>query len=355
MSPSTPNLPPEFKVGFLKGKPNGDRPTRPGSASPTPPTRSRPTRPSISAAWRSRCSASPARGCPSPATKTTPRTCCSSATTPSSPAVRRTFSISSPPVNKGGGTSDPMKNPYVVWDLLTHPRGAYNLLVGRARLSDHRRHQMVQRGAVRSRQRHRQIQRVPLLAADAIRQARQDAVLSAKAAGGPARSGQQQPPLPEPASAEAHGSEDAIDREHAGGLEREDLALAQGCDHRHLSAGLRQHGAGGVLRTHHLQSLARTAGAQARGRHQSRAPRRDAGHAGCAAEGRSPHPLRPARTHRQRGLQQALYPGAGRTSARFCPAPRGCRPSSPCAPSRTGCWPPSWSSDWRGRSRPCAG
>ena len=33
----------------------------------------------------------------------------------------------------------------------------------------------------------------------------------------------------------------------------------------------------------------------------------------------------------------------------------GCPPSSPCAPGRTGCWPPSWSSDWRDKSRPCAG
>ncbi len=32
---------------------------------------------------------------------------------------------------KGGGACDPMKNPYVLWHLLTHPRGAYNLLVGR--------------------------------------------------------------------------------------------------------------------------------------------------------------------------------------------------------------------------------
>ncbi len=33
--------------------------------------------------------------------------------------------------NKGGGSTDPLKNPYIVWDLLTHPHGAYNLLVGR--------------------------------------------------------------------------------------------------------------------------------------------------------------------------------------------------------------------------------
>jgi choline dehydrogenase-like flavoprotein len=32
---------------------------------------------------------------------------------------------------KGGGSCDPTKNPYVAWHLLTHPRGAYNLLVGR--------------------------------------------------------------------------------------------------------------------------------------------------------------------------------------------------------------------------------
>jgi choline dehydrogenase-like flavoprotein len=32
---------------------------------------------------------------------------------------------------KGGGTCHPMQNPYVLWHLLTHPRGAYNLLVGR--------------------------------------------------------------------------------------------------------------------------------------------------------------------------------------------------------------------------------
>jgi choline dehydrogenase-like flavoprotein len=32
---------------------------------------------------------------------------------------------------KGGGSCDPTKNPYVTWHLLTHPRGAYNLLVGR--------------------------------------------------------------------------------------------------------------------------------------------------------------------------------------------------------------------------------
>jgi len=33
--------------------------------------------------------------------------------------------------NKGGGSCDPKQNPYVVWDLITHPRGAYNLLSGR--------------------------------------------------------------------------------------------------------------------------------------------------------------------------------------------------------------------------------
>ena len=33
--------------------------------------------------------------------------------------------------NKGGGSTDPLANPYIVWDLLTHPRGAHNLLVGR--------------------------------------------------------------------------------------------------------------------------------------------------------------------------------------------------------------------------------
>ena len=32
---------------------------------------------------------------------------------------------------KGGGSCDPMQNPYVVWHLLTHPHGAYNLLFGR--------------------------------------------------------------------------------------------------------------------------------------------------------------------------------------------------------------------------------
>jgi choline dehydrogenase len=32
---------------------------------------------------------------------------------------------------KGGGSCDPMQNPYVLWHLLTHPRGAYNLLTGR--------------------------------------------------------------------------------------------------------------------------------------------------------------------------------------------------------------------------------
>jgi hypothetical protein len=32
---------------------------------------------------------------------------------------------------KGGGSCDPMRNPYVAWDLLTHPRGAYNIMVGR--------------------------------------------------------------------------------------------------------------------------------------------------------------------------------------------------------------------------------
>ena len=84
-------------------------------------------------------------------------------------------------------------------------------------LSEHRRHQMVQRGAVRSRRRRprHQIQRVPLRAAGAIRQARQDALLSAAAAAECARSGQQQPSLPEPAGAAAQRSENAIDREHA--------------------------------------------------------------------------------------------------------------------------------------------
>ena len=32
---------------------------------------------------------------------------------------------------RGGGSCDPMRNPYVAWHLLTHPRGAYNLLTGR--------------------------------------------------------------------------------------------------------------------------------------------------------------------------------------------------------------------------------
>jgi len=32
---------------------------------------------------------------------------------------------------KGGGSCDPMMNPYVDWHLLTHPHGAYNLLTGR--------------------------------------------------------------------------------------------------------------------------------------------------------------------------------------------------------------------------------
>ena len=32
---------------------------------------------------------------------------------------------------KGGGSCDPLQNPYVAWDLLTHPHGAYNLLTGR--------------------------------------------------------------------------------------------------------------------------------------------------------------------------------------------------------------------------------
>ena len=31
----------------------------------------------------------------------------------------------------GGGSCDPMRNPYVAWHLLTHPRGAYNLFAGR--------------------------------------------------------------------------------------------------------------------------------------------------------------------------------------------------------------------------------
>ena len=32
---------------------------------------------------------------------------------------------------KGGGSCDPMQNPFVDWHLLTHPHGAYNLLTGR--------------------------------------------------------------------------------------------------------------------------------------------------------------------------------------------------------------------------------
>lgn len=32
---------------------------------------------------------------------------------------------------RGGGACDPMQNVYVAWHLLTHPRGAYNLLTGR--------------------------------------------------------------------------------------------------------------------------------------------------------------------------------------------------------------------------------
>jgi choline dehydrogenase len=31
----------------------------------------------------------------------------------------------------GGGSCDPMQNPYVAWHFLTHPRGAFNLLTGR--------------------------------------------------------------------------------------------------------------------------------------------------------------------------------------------------------------------------------
>jgi hypothetical protein len=33
--------------------------------------------------------------------------------------------------NRGGGSCDPRKNPYVAWHLLTHPRGTWNLLAGR--------------------------------------------------------------------------------------------------------------------------------------------------------------------------------------------------------------------------------
>jgi hypothetical protein len=33
--------------------------------------------------------------------------------------------------NKGGGSCSPRRNPYVAWDLITHPRAAYNLLSGR--------------------------------------------------------------------------------------------------------------------------------------------------------------------------------------------------------------------------------
>jgi choline dehydrogenase len=32
---------------------------------------------------------------------------------------------------RGGGSCDPMQNPYVAWHLLTHPHGAFNLLTGR--------------------------------------------------------------------------------------------------------------------------------------------------------------------------------------------------------------------------------
>jgi len=32
---------------------------------------------------------------------------------------------------KGGGSCDPLQNPYVAWDLITHPHGAYNFLTGR--------------------------------------------------------------------------------------------------------------------------------------------------------------------------------------------------------------------------------
>ena len=33
--------------------------------------------------------------------------------------------------NKGGGSCNAKRNPYVAWDLLTHPRAAYNLFTGR--------------------------------------------------------------------------------------------------------------------------------------------------------------------------------------------------------------------------------
>jgi choline dehydrogenase-like flavoprotein len=33
--------------------------------------------------------------------------------------------------NRGGGSCEPRKNPYVAWHLLTHPRGTWNLLAGR--------------------------------------------------------------------------------------------------------------------------------------------------------------------------------------------------------------------------------
>ena len=34
-------------------------------------------------------------------------------------------------LRKGGGSCNPRRNPYVAWDLITHPRAAYNLLTGR--------------------------------------------------------------------------------------------------------------------------------------------------------------------------------------------------------------------------------
>ncbi len=126
-----PNLPSEFKVGFLKGKPNGDMTykawIRFSNAADT-------VTPDTAVDFRGMAikmfGVAGAR-LPKPGDEDDTQDLLFIGNDAFFAGSPQDFLDFFSAVNKGGGTSDPMKNPYVVWDLLTHPRGAYNLLVGR--------------------------------------------------------------------------------------------------------------------------------------------------------------------------------------------------------------------------------
>ncbi len=129
-----PRLPPELKVGFLKGKPNGDQTYK---------------------AWIRfsnaadhitgdpeadfRGMAIKMFGVPGGADERLPTPGDENDTQDLLFIANDAFFAGSPQhfhdffaaCVKGGGACDPMQNPYVAWHLLTHPHGAYNLLTGR--------------------------------------------------------------------------------------------------------------------------------------------------------------------------------------------------------------------------------